>query len=71
MSALSYRFQQVFDLAFSGDIIAVNAYRLGWKPAWTEERFLENMDEEIRATLEQGDKFKSSLYDSLFAVENK
>ncbi|KEF57066.1 uncharacterized protein A1O9_07256 [Exophiala aquamarina CBS 119918] len=49
----------------SGDIIPVNPFRLGWQPTWTEERFLGNMDEEIRATLEQGDKFKSTLYDSL------
>lgn len=39
--------------------------RIGWKPEWSKERFLENIDGEIDAVLEHG-KAKSSLIDSLF-----
>ncbi|KAK5051526.1 hypothetical protein LTR84_003178 [Exophiala bonariae] len=49
----------------SGDIIPVNAFKIGWQPKWTAERFLGSMDVEVQAVLEQGDKFQSTLYDSI------
>ncbi|MCJ1385555.1 hypothetical protein MMC17_008678 [Xylographa soralifera] len=58
------RFVQV--LWNSGEnIISENTYRLGWKPVWNKDRFLQNIDEEIQAVLDLG-KAKSSLIDSLF-----
>ncbi|KAJ5587254.1 uncharacterized protein N7459_003019 [Penicillium hispanicum] len=50
----------------SGDnIVAEVPFRIGWKPVWSKERFLENIDDEIDAVLELG-KARSSLIDSLF-----
>ncbi|KAL9609303.1 MAG: hypothetical protein Q9167_005921 [Letrouitia subvulpina] len=50
----------------SGDnIVSENKHRLGWKPVWTKDRFLQNIDDEIEAVLELG-KAKSSLIGSLF-----
>ncbi|KAH9206114.1 hypothetical protein DL95DRAFT_488492 [Leptodontidium sp. 2 PMI_412] len=49
----------------SANIIADNAFKLGWKPKWDETRFLDNIDDEIMSVLELG-KAKSSLVDSLF-----
>ena len=49
----------------SDNLIAENAYKLGWKPGWNKDRFLENIDDEIQAVLELG-QAKSSLMDSLF-----
>lgn len=36
----------------SGQLVPMNAYRLGWQPKWDEERFLENLDGEVQAVLE-------------------
>ncbi|KAF4612842.1 hypothetical protein G7Y89_g15531 [Cudoniella acicularis] len=47
------------------NIISENTRRLGWKPAWSKDRFLQNIDDEIEAVLDLG-KAKSSLIDSLF-----
>ncbi|KIW09780.1 hypothetical protein PV08_11880 [Exophiala spinifera] len=55
----------------SGDIIPVNAFNIGWQPKWTAESFLGSMDEEIKAVLEQGDKFKSTLYNSVLTPADK
>ena len=49
----------------SENIISENKRRLGWKPVWNKDRFLQNIDDEIEAVLELG-KAKSSLIDSLF-----
>ncbi|CAI7569276.1 unnamed protein product [Penicillium discolor] len=50
----------------SGDnIIAEIPHRIGWRPMWNKERFLQNIDDEIQAVVEHG-KAKSSLIDSLF-----
>lgn len=49
----------------SDNIIAEIPYRIGWKPEWNKERFLQSLDNEIDAVLELG-KAKSSLIDSLF-----
>ncbi|KAJ5686910.1 hypothetical protein N7536_009529 [Penicillium majusculum] len=50
----------------SGDnIIAEIPHRIGWRPMWNKERFLQNLDDEIQAVVEHG-KAKSSLIDSLF-----
>ena len=38
--------------------------KLGWKPAWNKERFLQNIDDEVKAVLELG-QAKSSLLQSL------
>ncbi|KAI9832678.1 MAG: hypothetical protein M1819_004263 [Sarea resinae] len=51
----------------SDTIVSENPYRLGWKPAWSKDRFLQNVDDEIEAVLQLG-KAKSSLVDSLFDV---
>lgn len=47
------------------DIVAKKARKIGWKPAWDKDRFLQNIDDEIDAVLELG-KAKSGLIDSLF-----
>jgi hypothetical protein len=31
----------------SGDLVAVNGYKLGWQPKWDEKRYLDHMDEEV------------------------
>ena len=49
---------------FSGEIVPTNTYALGWQPKWDKERFLESMDDEIRAVLEL-DTVKATLFDSL------
>ncbi|KAL3444767.1 hypothetical protein BJX65DRAFT_310568 [Aspergillus insuetus] len=50
----------------SGDnMVAEIPRKVGWRPAWTKERFFENFDDEIDAVLELG-KAKSGLIDSLF-----
>jgi hypothetical protein len=49
------------------NVITDNARRLGWTPAWDNNRFLDNIDMEIDAVLEEG-KAKSSLMDSLRSV---
>ncbi|KAI1414112.1 NAD(P)-binding protein [Hypoxylon sp. FL1857] len=48
----------------SGQLVAVNAYQLGWQPKWDEKRFLENLDDEIQAVLEL-DTVKSTLFNSV------
>jgi hypothetical protein len=50
----------------SGDMVPVNALRLGWKPKWDEKRFLENLDGEVQSVLDF-DTVPASLYDSLMA----
>ncbi|KAI9706233.1 MAG: hypothetical protein M1820_004808 [Bogoriella megaspora] len=47
------------------NIVSEKPTRIGWKPLWNNERFLENIDDEIQAVLDLG-KAKSSLIDSLF-----
>jgi hypothetical protein len=49
----------------SENIISENNHRIGWKPVWNKDRFLQNIDDEIQAVLDLG-KAKSSLIDSLF-----
>ncbi|KAI1459922.1 NAD(P)-binding protein [Annulohypoxylon moriforme] len=48
----------------SGDIVPVKGKQLGWKPQWTQQMFLESMDDEIRDVLEL-DTIKPTLFDSL------
>ena len=48
----------------SGELVPVNAYRLGWQPKWDEARFLASMDDEVAAVLEL-DTVKATLFDSL------
>lgn len=63
--------KSVSDFNSRENVIAENAYKIGWKPAWDKERFLESMDDEVEAVIELG-KAKSSLIGSLFdsAKEN-
>lgn len=49
---------------FSGDLVAVNPFQLGWQPRWDQKRFLDSMDDEIQAVQEL-DTIKSSIYDGL------
>lgn len=53
---------------FSGEFVSVNAYRLGWKPRWDKKRFLENIDDEVAAVLEQ-QELKPSVFDSLMSSD--
>jgi hypothetical protein len=55
------------DSKFSDNIIADIPHRIGWRPMWNKERFLQNIGDEIQAVVELG-KAKSSLIDSLFEV---
>jgi hypothetical protein len=49
----------------AGDLVAVQAYKeLGWQPVWTEQMYLDSMDEEIDGVLEH-DKFEPTLYNAL------
>ncbi|KAI1378883.1 NAD(P)-binding protein [Hypoxylon crocopeplum] len=50
----------------SGQLVPVNAYRLGWQPQWDKERFLESMDDEVQAVLEL-DTVKPTLFSSMLA----
>ena len=50
----------------SGDLVAVNAYKLGWQPKWDQERFLNSIDDEITAVQEL-DTVKPTLYESLLS----
>jgi hypothetical protein len=54
----------------SENIVAENTKRIGWKPLWNGERFMQSIDEEIQVTLDLG-KAKSSLLDSLFGIVKK
>lgn len=49
---------------FSAGIVPVNAYRIGWRPKWDEERCMNSMDDEVDAVLEL-DKHKPTLFDSM------
>jgi hypothetical protein len=51
----------------SENIVAENVHKIGWKPVWTYERFLQNIDDQIQDVVDLG-KAKSSLVDSLFAA---
>lgn len=48
-------------------MVSKNAFKLGWKPVWTKERFLGGVGERVQEVLELG-KAKSSLVDSLWAA---
>ena len=52
------------DDLFSGDIVPVNAHKLGWKPEWDEKRFLESLDDEVLDVLELDDS-STAVFDSL------
>lgn len=45
-------------------MIAANAYQIGWKPKWDEQRFLGSMDEEVKDVLEV-DTNKASVFNVL------
>lgn len=53
------------DPAYSDNIIAEIPHKIGWRPTWNKDRFLQNIDDEIQAVVEHR-KAKSSLIDSLF-----
>lgn len=52
------------NVTISGDIVPVNAFKVGWQPKWDEKRFLDSLDDEVQAVLEL-DTVKSTLFDSL------
>lgn len=52
----------------SGQVVAVNAYSIGWRPKWDEKRFLENMDDEVQSVQEL-DTVQNSVFDNLLAEE--
>ncbi|KPM41084.1 hypothetical protein AK830_g5461 [Neonectria ditissima] len=54
----------------SGEMVPVNAYKLGWKPKWDEEKFLGSIDDEIQAVQEL-DTVKMSIFDSLMPSSDK
>ncbi|KAK6071487.1 nad dependent epimerase dehydratase family protein [Seiridium cupressi] len=53
-----------------GNLSATRPRSIGWKPQWTKEKFMDNIDDEITDVLDLG-KAKSSLIDSLFAAAKK
>ncbi|KAF4979131.1 hypothetical protein FZEAL_4621 [Fusarium zealandicum] len=53
----------------NGEQIVVNPYKLGWKPEWDEEKFLNSLDDEIQAVQEL-DTVKMSLFDSVITSDN-
>ncbi|KAH7372109.1 hypothetical protein BKA64DRAFT_715117 [Cadophora sp. MPI-SDFR-AT-0126] len=52
----------------SGDMIGLNARRLGWQPKWDQERYLNSMDEEVRGVLEL-DEMRPTLLQGLLESE--
>ncbi|KAJ4364960.1 hypothetical protein N0V83_008576 [Neocucurbitaria cava] len=48
----------------TGELVPVNANRLGWEPKWDKERFLESIDDEVQAVLEL-DTVKATVFDAL------
>ena len=51
-------------------MIAERPRSIGWVPKWTEDLFLQNIDDEVQAVLDLG-KAKSGLIDSLFEANKK
>ncbi|KAJ3958890.1 hypothetical protein N0V92_004529 [Colletotrichum tropicale] len=49
----------------NGELVAVNGYKLGWQPKWTEEMFLESIDDEVQDVLELDTAQTSSLFTTL------
>ncbi|CAH0057299.1 unnamed protein product [Clonostachys solani] len=50
--------------AATGQQVAVNPYLLGWQPKWNQKRFLDSIDDEIQAALD--DKpLQSTLFDTI------
>jgi hypothetical protein len=54
-------------IKISPDIIAEIPHSIGWKPVWNKERFLQSVDDEVKAVVDLG-KAKSSLVDSLLTA---
>ncbi|KAF2493074.1 NAD(P)-binding protein [Lophium mytilinum] len=53
----------------TGELVPINAYRLGWQPKWDLERFLGSMDDEIEAVQEL-DKVKPTVFDAILPFSN-
>ncbi|KAH6725045.1 hypothetical protein BKA61DRAFT_688439 [Leptodontidium sp. MPI-SDFR-AT-0119] len=51
----------------SGEIIAINAPRLRWRPEWDQDRYLNSMDEEVRAVLKMS-TIKATIFDNLLKL---
>jgi len=66
ISILSYLDKSRTNLCISGDMFAVNAYKIGWKAKWDEKRFMECIDDEVVAVLEL-DTVKASVFNTLLA----
>jgi hypothetical protein len=54
----------------SGQIVPVNAYKIGWQPKWDEERYLGSMDDEVLAVQEL-DTVKATVFDTLMNSSGK
>lgn len=44
--------------------MAVNAYKLGWNPKWSEKKFMDSIDDEISDVLEL-DTIKPTLFSGM------
>ncbi|KAI0384227.1 NAD(P)-binding protein [Hypomontagnella monticulosa] len=51
----------------SGELVPVNAYKLGWQPKWDQKKFLESVDDEVQAVLEL-DTVKTTVFDTLLNI---
>ncbi|KAI1087270.1 NAD(P)-binding protein [Rostrohypoxylon terebratum] len=47
-----------------GDFVPVNAYQIGWKPQWYQQKFLDSMDDEVQSVLDL-DTVKPTLFASV------
>jgi hypothetical protein len=56
------------DSESSGEMVPLNAYRLGWRPKWDEERMMESLDDEIQA-VQDLDIVKPTLFNTLVSEE--
>lgn len=48
----------------SGQQVAVNPYLLGWQPKWNQKRFLDSIDDEIQAALDEK-PLESTLFNTI------
>ncbi|KAI2628092.1 NAD(P)-binding protein [Hypomontagnella submonticulosa] len=51
---------------FSGQLVPVNAYKLGWQPKWDQEKFLASIDDEVQAVREL-DSVKPTVFEAILA----
>lgn len=49
---------------YSGKMVPVNAFKLGWTPKWDEQKMLLSLDDEIDAVIES-EEIKPTIFSSL------